>query len=676
MNRALSRGRKMLLLVAVLAVGTLGFHPAPAFPPSGPPDLHGGPTNFFTVSDGTSIALNVVVPDKCDPAKGGTDACPAILEMAGYENGSSDASGRTTLGQFEDWCKANFDPRCEGFPLTGDSHEGTSAYRYDADYVLVHASVRGTGCSSGEFDLFSERSAMDGYEIIENYIVDNSKHATASDTQLSTFKSNGKVGILGHSYSGETGFMIAAQEGKAARDNNAATTSHLTAVTVSGLIDDLYRGITYPGGVANVLFPPEWTLGVRPAYDVLGGQLQGVVRNADEHPEISAQCAQNIATHTRNVVEDPVLNGTRDTDSNWWRSRSLVTYAPFIAAPIHTAGAFQDEQTGPRFAHLWETIPNDVPKRLLMSNGNHGTQVSPKLMWDDRKAWMDFWMRGIADPYVKAPGTMQRSVRTLLELHGEDVTGIKDSANFPLEDTTWTPYYLCAGADGNVVPGMLSATGCSASDNATSAKYLSGSKRQSWFFETGGSGGSPMTTKKGPDELDFVAPAFTDTTVIDGPITANLFMSTTAPDTEVFVQVADRNIATGELMMLQRGMLRASHRAIDATRSDYAGSFMYRPFRPHTNAELLTPGQTYELLVEIFPVAHIFRPGHALQIKIMAPPAVDSYYSYAPKGPPAINTVYFGSEPSRITIPIIPTPALADDVPACSEITQYRCVTD
>ena len=39
---------------------------------------------------------------------------------------------------------------------------------------------------------------------------------------------------------------------------------HLRAVAVSGLIDDLYRGITYPGGISNPGFPLVWTALARP----------------------------------------------------------------------------------------------------------------------------------------------------------------------------------------------------------------------------------------------------------------------------------------------------------------------------------------------------------------------------------------------------------------------------
>jgi putative CocE/NonD family hydrolase len=113
------------------------------------------------------------------------------------------------------------------------------------DYVTVHASVRGTGCSGGEFDLFSWRSALDGREVVE-WVADQSW-------------SNGDVGIYGHSYGGITGFMVA-----------ATRPPHLRAASLSGLIDDLYRGIVYPGGVSNYGFPLLWTGAVRPVYDVGG----------------------------------------------------------------------------------------------------------------------------------------------------------------------------------------------------------------------------------------------------------------------------------------------------------------------------------------------------------------------------------------------------------------------
>ena len=252
-----------------------------------------GPTDYVTLSDGTSIAINVRMPDNFQEGK----SYPTVFEMSGYDGGSAD--GDTPFG------------------VGGEGSRGISK-PFNENYVTVHASVRGTGCSSGEFDLFSWRSALDGRELIE-WIGEQGW-------------SNGEVGIYGHSYGGITGFMVAATQ-----------PPNLTAVSVSGLIDDMYRGMVYPGGVSNYGFPLLWTGGLRNVYDEGGGTYDGAVENQDP------QCAQNAATQTKTVLNDPIVQGLTDTDNNWWQSRSLINYANRIEVPIHIAGAFQDEQTGPRW---------------------------------------------------------------------------------------------------------------------------------------------------------------------------------------------------------------------------------------------------------------------------------------------------------------------------------------
>jgi putative CocE/NonD family hydrolase len=509
--------------------------------------------------------------------------------------------------------------------VSGGSRYLTEMF-YD-NYVTVHASVRGTGCSEGEFDLFSWRSALDGRELIE-WIAGRPW-------------SNGKVGIYGHSYGGITGFMVAATQ-----------PPHLTAVSVSGLIDDLYRGITYPGGVSNYGFPLLWTVVIRTAYDEGGGSGQGIVAGQDE------QCAVNQTGQSTTVVNHPVVLGAAsDTDNDWYRARSLVTFAEAIEVPIHITGAYQDEQTGPRFPQVFEEV-GGVPKRMLMTNGDHGTDTDPPAIWKDRRAWMDHWIRGVDNGFgtLAADGS---SVTTFFEMHsnGDGVlvpNGRKHSATFPLEDTAWTNYYLHqAGKLNRSAP-----SGPEAPD-----QYLSGSTRQSWSYQAGPEAGPPFTTEEGPDELTFSTAPVAKSTAIAGPITATLFVSGTAPDTELFVQLIDE-APDGSRLYLQRGMLRASHRAIDPAFSDYDGSVMYRPFRPHTNPTLVTPGEIYKYVVEVFPVGHVFRPGHRIVMKIHTPPLVDSYNAYVPERPVGVNTVYHEKGlASRLMLPVIPAPALGPALP-------------
>ncbi|TML80737.1 MAG: CocE/NonD family hydrolase, partial [Actinobacteria bacterium] len=186
-----------------------------------------GPIQYVTVDDGTKIAVSVYYPDRFDKTK----RYPTLLTIEGY-GGAGDPDDTTFVG--------------------------------DPDYVVVAMSLRGTGCSGGQLSLFSDRSAKDGAFVIDHWIPKQSW-------------SNGDVGIYGHSYAGLTGFLVAAQH-----------PSHLKAIAVSGLIDDFYRAILYPGGVPNPGFPILWGALLRPASEHAGN-----VGGFQSDP----QCQQNYLTH-------------------------------------------------------------------------------------------------------------------------------------------------------------------------------------------------------------------------------------------------------------------------------------------------------------------------------------------------------------------------------------------
>ena len=600
MTRASTRRLSLpcaLLVLATLIVPLLGAEPAQA-----------SPNTFVVMSDGVQIAMNVRMPKGYEKGK----TYPTIFEMSGYDGGASDGDE----------------------PYAGQGSRALSE-QFKNEYVTIHASVRGTGCSGGEFDLFSWRSALDGREIIS--WIDDQKW------------SNGKIGVYGHSYGGITGFMVA-----------ATRPPELDAISVSGLIDDLYRGIVYPGGVSNYGFPLLWTGGVRNVYDVGGGFLLGMDEGGAEG------CASGVPTKSRTVLNDPIVQGLQDTDSTWMQARSLVNYAERIEVPIHISGAYQDEQTGPRGPyHLFEEVVNAPVKRLLMTNGDHGTQQDGAFLEPDRKKFLDRFLRGTGRAYERS------SVVTFLEnLQGEDdVPVAMHNRTFPLETTKWRNLYF--GPKGSLAykrPGK----------DGGSDSYFSGSPRQSWSYQAGHTPGSPLTTSDahGADELVFSTKKFRKPTALIGPATANLFVSSTAPDTELFVQVIDE-APDGSRYYVQRGMLKASHRAIMGGLSDrLPNGKIYRPHRPHTNPTLVEPGKVYNYFVEIFPFGHVFRPGHKLIVKVHTPPAMDSYYAYVPKRPAGVNTLYHDAKrPSSLMLPFVPLDGVdLKKAPKPCTLEDIRCV--
>ena len=109
-------------------------------------------------------------------------------------------------------------------------------------------------------------------------------------------------------------------------------------------------------------------------------------------------------------------------------------------------------------------------------------------------------------------------------------------------------------------------------------------------------------------------------------------------------------------------MLRASHRQIDRSQSQLtADGRIYRPWRPHTERSLVTPGEVVDYLIDVFPVGHVFLPGHELVVKVHAPPLDDNDYAYVQKTLPGVNTLHFGGDtPSRLMLPLIPMSEVRD----------------
>jgi uncharacterized protein len=685
---------RLCLLACAFLAGCGAADPAAVAGKESAPPAEAGPvpppgTQYVAMSDGTLMAISVHFPEGYVEGR----RYPVIFEMSGYDG--SEARGRTLIGEGADavWVPATGDefqePVETGLAITSDSRQLTEMFS-DA-YVVVHASIRGTGCSGGEFDVYSWRSNIDGYELVE--------WAARQDW------SDGRVSIMGHSYSGMTGFMVAATQPPS-----------LVAVTVSGLIDDVYRGILYPGGVSNYGFPLLWAELIRPGSELIGAVLPGLARPQGENDEAQrAQiCGEHVLTRPRDPRKDPLLRGTDEFDSAWYRSTALISYlngdilashdAAIAAAagktdssygivvPIHVTAAWQDEQTGGRGpTNLWEHVGQTwslrgearvrrevrVARRLLLTNGDHNTQnphYSGERVKADRREWVDRWN---ARPH----GPAKAEVTVLLEKDEDHIGGRIDAAGFPLDTTRWTDLYLRAGA-------QLSPTAPGSAEPADS--YLSGSMRQGWAYPvyTSDVDLGPVTTAAAPDELDYRSEAMTEDRTVAGPVVAELWASSNASEsgnfagTDYFIWLVDE-APDGSLTYLTRGMLRTRHDAIDwdGGRNDAftdAGgrTETYRFWRYHSadHVTAATPGAPRQYRIEIWPVGHVFRAGHRVLIKVTRPPVLDAYYAYLPRNQPVSqNTVYHDPEhASRIILPVVPTPPL-DAPPACGALEGVRC---
>lgn len=548
----------------------------------------------------------------------------AIFHMEGYTGASIPAPTH--------YVRMSDDTLIAVHVTTEDSSYGTE------DYVHVRASIRGTGCSEGQFDLFDRIHAWDGREVIE-------WTADRPWTQE-------KVGMSGYSYSGITAFHVASTQPPS-----------LGAVSANMLIGDIYRDNAYPGGVHNDIFPTAWTLGLRPAIDAVGS-AQGV-SSGDEI------CAQNQAQRGQGHPADhPVFALTRDTDDAWYQVRSLITYADRIEDPIHIGHAWQDGTTGPRggFELFRAVDPEPVaeasekansPKYLTTTNGGHGTAASVAIQQEE--AFFDRYLLEDESAFEDREPVLHHVQTTSTD------EGVESTATFGQEavpdpkHTTWKRYFLQEDNRlGTQAPQTESATDT----------YVTGTPRPT---------AAPLTTTEDapPNALRYRIAAEDEPRVIAGPLAADLFIASTATDFDLFVQVSDVR-PDGSLTPLQKGFLKASHQALEESKTLYNDEGdIVRPYHRHTNPTWVTPGEVAEYNVEIWPIVHVLQPGHQLQVEITTPPPTDGTWGYEVQEQRGLNLVHRDTaHPSSVMVPFadwtsdapIPGPA------PCGEPVGYQCI--
>lgn len=505
----------------------------------------------------------------------------------------------------------------------------------DGNYAYINASIRGTECSGGHFNLYDRRHARDGHEIIE--------WVAAQEW------SNSKVGMRGSSYPGQTAYFVATTQ-----------PPHLEAISANLLHSDIYRDILYPGGVQNYLFPTTWTYLTGPNRTPQSAMENGVM------PE-DRICTQNQvdryhAGDRPQPQNEPIWAAADETYNDWYAAHAAMTYAGNIEVPYYQQVNWQDEQVGPRGIVLFNSVDPDprevkvankhgkptgrtktvVPKKLVTSSGDHGWgEFDNRDLWD----WMDIWLRDKPD----TAGLLDDKVVTYFETRsnepGSDYTTKKEGDNWPFADTDWQHVYLRESGDLSFEK---------PDTDEPSDRYLSGVPRKNWFWEAPDAGSEVQTAQGLPDGLGYETAPLSDDLVIAGPLVMDLYAALAGTDTDFFVSISDV-YPDGQISYLQRGMLKASHRAIDESRSRYIDDGrLYLPVYPHTNPERVEPGEVVHYEIAVFPLGHIFRAGHRIRIQLHTPPAVEGLWGYTPRHEPAAVTVYHDNDrPSSMLLPVV-----------------------
>jgi hypothetical protein len=170
--------------------------------------------------------------------------------------------------------------------------------------------------------------------------------------------------------------------------------------------------------------------------------------------------------------------------------------------------------------------------------------------------------------------------------------------------------------------------------------------------------------------LAYTTPALARDTEFFGSGSADLWLSSTAPDTDLQITLTEVR-PDGQEVYVVRGWLRASHRALDRKRSTTLAPF-------HTDLEAdarqLVAGQPTKMRVQLWPFDYVFRKGSSLRLWIGAPTGETGGWSLDFTKTPALNSIYAdGSHPSALVLGHLAGGRAEKPLPACDTLLNQPC---
>jgi putative CocE/NonD family hydrolase len=467
-------------------------------------------------------------------------------------------------------------------------------------YVVARVDIRGTGASEGvSTDEYTAQEQQDGCDAIE---------WLARQPWC-----DGHVNMMGISYGGFTALQVAAH-----------APPHLTSIIPIDFTDDRYTDdCHYRGGLLRLY------------YDIAyyGGQM--VSRNAlPPHSEWSGERWAQVWKQHLAHNEPYLLQWYRhQTDGEYWRQGSVRDCPERIQCPVFLIGAWRDGYPNPPL-RLYQAL--QVPRKVLVGPWNHALPdvaiPGPRIDYlREILRWLDHWCKG-ADTGImdEPPVVVFMQHYQLPDVERLDTVGDwRAEASWPPPGVGEHTLFLREGGmldDGPQAPG----------DDRSGGDTFEYDPR---VGVTAGlwSGGIPfgLPGDQRPDEalsLVYTTRPLDQAVHILGWPRAVLHVSSSAPVIGFSVSLCDV-APDGRSHLVAKGMLNATRR------------------ESLSEPKPLTPGEIYELDIQIDCTAWMFSQGHRIRLSI----ASADWPNVWPTPQAATNQVYWGAaHPSRLILPIVP----------------------
>lgn len=531
-------------------------------------------------------------------------------------------------------------PKAEGkFPVLmtrtpyNRKDPATGMYLASHGYVVILQDTRGRFDSEGEFYPF-RHEANDGYDTVE--------WAAALPY------SDGRVGMYGGSYVGATQMLAA-----------SSAPPHLVGIFPYVTAMEYYEGWTYEGGALMQWFTESWTSGL--VIDTVTRKTAALNRArqwaeqlpVEDYRLFSLPTPQEVAPYFRDWVQ-------HESNDEYWRAVKVSDhYSKMNIKALHSGGWHDIFSGGSirNFIEMQKQAPTEEARkgqRLLMGPWAHAATSPEGKIGDvtfgkqavlDMNAaivkWYDFVMKGKKNEFASdAP--------VKIFVLGENVW--RDEKEFPLARTNYTKYYLHAAKGANSINGDgLISTALPKAEKPDVFEYdpLSPVRTIGGRLCCGGLPPGPFDqspNESRADVLVYSTPPLTQDVEVTGFITAEIYASTSAADTDFTAMLVDVD-EKGYARYLGDGIIRARYRNSTA------------------KPEPIEPNKIYKYTIDLWATSNVFKAGHRIRVYLSSSnfPRFNRNLNTGEKTFGGTNivkakqTIYHDAEhPSAIVLPIIP----------------------
>jgi putative CocE/NonD family hydrolase len=514
------------------------------------------------------------------------------------------------------------------------TYELSRYYRYIKDkYIMVFQDVRGRYMSEGKFEdirpfIVDKKSpkdideASDTYDAVD-WLVKNIKH------------NNGKMGVTGVSYLGFYSTMAILSGHPAIK-----AVSPQAPVTAWFMGDDdhhngaffLLDNFAFDYSNARTFKTPtreEFPYFRWPVDDNYRFFLdQGTIKN------ITAKYLGDSI----NIWKDEMNHPNYD---EFWKSRDPRQYLKNVKPAVMTVGGWFDAEDLYGTLHTYQSIekqnPSTLPNYLVMGPWSHGQWMSGpaenlgNIYWgqDANKPYLELEVK-FFDHYLRDIGKADFPEATIF------VTGANKWRSF----TSWPPatvtnrklFLQPSGKLAFTAPNTALSFDEYVSDPAKPVPYTDQvhTERTREYMTD-----DQRFASRRPDVMVYESDTLSEDLTLTGPLTADLFVSTTGTDADYVVKLIDVfpqnmenpggkdvDVPMGGYQMLVRG---------EVFRGRYRNSF--------EKPEPFIPGKVAEVKYEMPDIAHCFKKGHRLMIQVQ-----NSWFPLVDRNPQKFVDIYHCTE--------------------------------